>query len=147
MDTILVNEWITLSETRKGATVQRKYAGLDTLCDENNKVIYTTVKYWERELYPNGETIKNILRSYVLTDLERIEWIDTPAVIENDIEITPAVVKYRNELLVLTGFINSLGNSYIISPTRTTIGDLTKLSLEHEEGYPLHRDTRAINTL
>jgi hypothetical protein len=148
MDTILANEWIPLSETRKGATVQRKYAGLDTLCDENNKVLYTIVKYWERELYPNGETSKIFIKSYTLTDLERQEWIDTPAVLDEEgNEVTPAVIKYRNELLVLSGFVASLGNNYIIAPTRATIANLAVLPLDKEDNYPLHRDTRAINTV
>ena len=148
METIIVNEWIVLSETRKGATIQRKYAGLDTLTDDSNKVLYTTIKYWERELYPNGEPIKTVLKSYTLSDLERKEWIDTAAVLdsENNV-ITPAIVKYQNQLLVLSGFVASLGNPYIIAPARATIADLSKLPLDHEEGYPLHRDTRTINTL
>lgn len=147
MNTILANDWISLNETRKGATVQRKYAGLDTLCDENNKVLYCIVKYWERELYPNGEPIKTVLRSYTLTDLERQEWIDTPAVMDGENVVTPAVVKYRDERLVLTDFVNALGNRYIIVPARQTIQTLSVLPLEHEEGYPLHRDTREIHTL
>ena len=147
MDTILVNEWITLSETRKGATVQRKYAGLDTLCDEENKVLHCIVKYWERELYPNGDQSKIFLKSYVLTDLDKQEWIDTPAVTDGDGNITvPAIEKYREEKKVLTGFINSLGNNYIIGPTRQTIQTLEILPLEIADGYPLHRDTRPILT-
>ena len=148
MDTILVNNWINLSETRKGATVQRKYAGLDTLCDPDNKVLYCIVKYWERELYPNGEPIKTVLESYTLTDLERREWIDTPAVLdENNNVVTPAVIKYMEERLVLSGFVASLGNNYIIAPTRATIQNTAVLPLETEDKYPLHRDTREIKTL
>lgn len=149
MDTILTNEWITLSQQRHGLTVQRKYAGINTLCDElNNKVLYCIISYYERELCPDGTPNKSFLKSYTLTDLERVEWIDTAATYdENGVELTPAIIKYRNELKVLTGFVNSLGNNYIIAPTRVTIENLAVLPLEHEQNYPLHRDTRTINTL
>jgi hypothetical protein len=150
METTLVNDWITLPDphTINGAPVQVKYAGLDTLCDENNVVLYTYCKYWQRELYPNGQPIRTYLRSYKLEDLERKEWEDTPAVYdEAGVLVTPAVIKYMNERLVLTGFVNTLGNPYIIAPLRATIADKTILPLNHEEAYPLHRDTRTINTL
>lgn len=140
MDTILVNEWINLTETRKGATVQRKYAGLDTLCDPDNKVMYCIVKYWERELYPNGDAIKTVLKSYTLSDLERQEWTENIGTEEEPILIN----KYRNQLLVLSGFVANLGNNYIIAPARQTIQTLAVLPLEAEENYPLHRDTRPI---
>ena len=143
METVLTNDWITLSETRKGATVKRKFAGLDTLCNVENVMQYCKVKYWEAEFYPNGEISKQFLRSYSLTDLERIEWTENIGT-----EETPnIVIKFRNELKVLSSFIASLGNPYIVSPTRNTIQTLSILPLEHEEGYPLHRDTRTINTL
>lgn len=148
METILVNDWINLNETRKGAKIQRKYAGLDTLCDPNDKVLYCAIKYWERELYPNGESIKTVLRSYTLTDLERQEWIDTPEVLdEQGTVIEPAIIKFRDELKLLSEFVKNIGNDYIISPARKTIENLKELPLEHEEAYPLHRDTRKINIL
>jgi len=152
MDTILVNEWITLSETRKGAPVQRKYAGINTLCDnKTNKVLFCIISYWERELYPNGEENKIFLKTYTLTDLERQEWQEEAGLVNVGTEEDPIMemsydTKYRNELLVLSGFVASLGNNYIIAPTRSTIQNLAVLPLDKEEGYPLHRDTRTIQT-
>jgi len=150
--TLQNNDWITVNQTRKGAIVKRKYAGIDTLCDINDVVMYCYVKYWEVELYPNGEISKEFLRTYQLTDLERIEWQEIvgqqnvgteEAPIIEDVKVT----KFMNERLVLTGFIQSLGNAYIIAPTRETLENIGILPLEHEELYPLHRDTRTINTL
>lgn len=127
--TTINNEWITLDSLRKGVTVQRKFAGLDTLIsDIDNSVLYCKVKYYERELYPNGDVIKTEEKYYILQDL-------TETV--NDIE------KYRQEpLAVLTGFINSLGYDGIINPTRETITNINILPLNVENGYPLKRDTR-----
>lgn len=153
MQTILQNNgWITVNQTRKGATVQRKYAGIETICDIHDVVMYCRVKYWEVELYPNGEISKEFLRTYTLTDLERREWqeivgqenIGTP---EEPIMQDVKVTKFMNERFVLSGFVQSLGNAYIIAPTRETLENIAILPLEHEELYPLHRDTRPINTL
>lgn len=150
--TLQNNDWITVNQTRKGAVVKRKYAGIDTLCDINNVVTYCYVKYWEVELYPNGDISKEFLRTYQLNDLERNEWQEVVGQENIGTEEEPImqdvkVTKYVNERLVLTGFIQSLGNNYIVAPTRETLENIDILPLEHEELYPLHRDTRPINTL
>jgi hypothetical protein len=157
MTTTIANEWLTLVETiegvitpvtRNGLIVQRKYAGINSLCDENNVILHNILSYYERELYPNGEQNKIALKSYSIIDLEKQEWIETQAVInEEGIEITPAVIKYRNELLCLTGFLASWGVDKIVTPVRDTLINLAKLPLNIEDKYPLHRDTRTIYTL
>ena len=126
--TTINNSWITLSEQRNGVTVQRKFAGLDTFINELNEVVPPTVKYWERELYPNGEVIKTELKFYKLEDLEYTEC-------END-------TMYMNPLPVLSGFINNLGYPGIINPARETLENVSILPLNVENGYPLRRDTR-----
>jgi hypothetical protein len=150
--TLQNNGWITVNETRKGATVKRKYAGLETLCDINDVVMYCRVKYWEVELYPNGEISKEFLRTYTLIDLERQEWEEITGQENVGTEEEPVmqdikVTKFMNQKLVLSGFIQALGNNYIVAPTRETLENIGILPLEHEELYPLHRDTRAINIL
>ena len=133
MDTYLQsNEWISLNVTKNGLVVERKYAGLDTLSDTDNKVLYCTIKYWERELYPNGQISKEFLKTYSLQDLPRVDFTE-----DN-------IAKYRDELLVLTGFIVNLGQPAIVNPVRDTLDNTTILPLDHEENYPLRRDTRTV---
>jgi hypothetical protein len=124
----ITNPWITLSEQRNGVNVQRKFAGLDTLVNENDEVTHCIVKYWYRELYPNNEPIKTTLRSYTLKDL---------AETVNDVE------GWKQEPLpVLSGFIQALGMPGIVEPARETLENHIVLPIDHEEGYPLRRDTR-----
>lgn len=127
MKTTIENEWITLSEKRNGVTVQRKFAGLKTLINEDNSVNYCIVEYWERELYPNDNVIKTELRNYKLEDLARQDVGET---------------HYMAPLAVLTVFVQSLGKPYIIGPCRKTLENITILPLDVENGYPLKRDTR-----
>lgn len=127
--TTINNEWITLEELRNGITVQRKFAGLDTFIDhENNSVRHCNVKYWERELYPNGNVIRTDLKHYRLEDL---------AETINDAE------GWRMEALpVLSGFIQQLGYPGIIEPARDTLRGEISLPVDSPNDYPLHRDTR-----
>lgn len=129
MITTINNEWITLSEKRNGVTVQRKFAGLDTSITVNNEVERCHVKYWERELYPNGEVIKTVEKFYTLEDLASQD------VSENQ-EMAP--------LAVLSGFINNLGYPGIINPARETLENVLILPVTVENGYPLRRDTREV---
>lgn len=124
------NEWITLSELRKGVRVQRKFAGLDTLIDEQNNVTKCIVKYWERELYPNDDIIKTELKTYLLEDLAYTE------VEEN------GITYYMEPLAVLSGFIQALGYPGIINPSRETLENIVILPLNVQNEYPLRRDTR-----
>lgn len=124
------NEWITLTEKRNGVDVQRKFAGLDTIIDQDNTVKYCIVKYWERELYPNGNVIKTELKTYSLENLEYTE-----------VEIE-GVVYSMEALAVLDGFINTLGYAGIINPARETLENTIILPLTVQNGYPLRRDTR-----
>jgi hypothetical protein len=126
--TTIINEWRTLSEFRNGVQVQRKFAGLDTEISEENEVLFCKVKYWERELYPNGAIIKTEKKWYSLQDL---------SITVNDIENW-----YQDPLPVLTGFINSLGYPGIINPALETLENPNILPLTVENGYPLRRDTR-----
>ncbi len=126
--TTINNDWITLEVLHKGVTVQRKFAGLDTFINEDNEVTKCDVKYWQRELYPNGDVIKCELKHYSLQDL---------AETINDFE------GWRQEpLAVLTGFINNLGYPGIINPARDTLMNHLILKADAENGYPLRRDTR-----
>ena len=122
------NNWITLSVQRNGVTVQRKFAGLDTKISVDDDVEKCFVKYWERELYPNGEIIKVEEKYYKLEDLQYTET-------DND-------TMYMEALPVLTGFINNLGYPGIINPARETLENIIILPLTVENGYPLRRDTR-----
>lgn len=122
------NEWITLDTQRNGLTVQRKFAGLDTVILEDDTVDYCKVSYYERELYTNGEVNKLFIKTYELQDLSETV---------NDTE------GWRmEELAVLTGFINNLGYNGIINPARLTLANTTILGVNVPNGYPLHRDTR-----
>ena len=98
-------------------------------------VEYCRVYYWERELYPNGDIIKSEKKYYELRDLSYVE-----------LEVN-GEMKYRAELKVLTGFVNNLGNPYIINPARDTISNLNILPLDIENGYQLHMRTRPLNNL
>lgn len=125
--TIINNDWITLSELRNGVQVQRKFAGLDTKISLENNVERCFVKYYERELYPNGEVIKTEEKYYSLEDLALQDVGDT---------------QYMAELPVLSGFINNLGYPWIINPARETLENVVILPVTVENGYPLRRDTR-----
>ncbi len=107
---------------------QRKFAGLDTKISLDDSVERCFVKYWERELYPNGEVIKTEEKFYLLEDLQYTEC-------NND-------TMYMEPLAVLSGFINSLGYPGIINPARETLENPLILPLSVENGYPLRRDTR-----
>lgn len=128
--TTINNNWITLSQLRNGVQVQRKFAGLDTKISIDDNVEKCFVKYWERELYPNGEIIKTEEKFYSLEDLQYTEC-------END-------TMYMEPLAVLTGFINNLGYPGIINPARETLENVLILPVNVENGYPLRRDTREI---
>ncbi len=129
MTTTINNEWITLSEMRNGVTVQRKFAGLDTKISLEDTVEKCFIKYWERELYPNGEVIKTEEKYYSLEDLALQDVGDT---------------QYMASLAVLSGFINNLGYPGIINPARETLENIVILPVTVENGYPLRRDTREI---
>ncbi len=122
--TTINNDWITLSVLRNGVQVQRKFAGLDTKISTNNEVEKCLVKYWERELYPNGEVIKTEEKYYKLEDLAAQDVGETQQMLP---------------LPVLSGFVNNLGY-----PARETLENVLILPVNVENGYPLRRDTREI---
>lgn len=131
--TLITNPWITLSELRNGVTVQRAFAGLHPMVsepDENGKstVLQCPVYYWERELYPNGDVIKVERKSYVLSDLPET--------------VNDAEGWRMDPRAVLTGFIQALGNPYIVGPARITLEDINVLMLGAPDGYELHKETR-----
>lgn len=128
--TTINNNWITLSELRNGVTVQRKFAGLDTKISIDDSVERCFVKYWERELYPNGEVIKTEEKYYKLEDLAYTEIV------------IDGVIFSMEALAVLSGFIQNLGYPGIINPARETLENINTLPLVVENGYPLRRDTR-----
>lgn len=129
MITTINNDWITLSELRNGVQVQRKFAGLDTKISLDDSVEKCFVKYWERELYPNGEVIKTEEKYYKLEDLAAQDVGETQQMLP---------------LAVLSGFINNLGYPGIINPARETLENVLILPVNVENGYPLRRDTREI---
>lgn len=125
------NEWITLTQTKKGVTVQRKFAGMDTFIDEeNNEVKYCTIRYWQRELYPEGGVIKTELKTYSLQDL---------AITESE---ENGITYVQDALPVLSGFIQLLGYSGIINPARETLENHVVLEIDAPNGYPLREKTR-----
>jgi hypothetical protein len=127
--TTINNDWITLSVLRNGVQVQRKFAGLDTKISTDNEVEKCLVKYWERELYPNGEVIKTEEKYYKLEDLSAQDVGETQQMLP---------------LPVLSGFVNNLGYPGIINPARETLENVLILPVNVENGYPLRRDTREI---
>lgn len=130
MITTINNNWITISEQRNGVDVQRKFAGLDTFINEANEVQYCHVKYWEREMYPNSEVIKTELKYYTLEDLAYTE-------------VTINNILYGMEpKAVLSGFVQALGDPYIIGPARQTLADMNIFPPSVPNGYPLHLNTR-----
>jgi hypothetical protein len=129
MATTIINDWITLSVLRNGVQVQRKFAGLDTKISIDNTVEKCLVKYWERELYPDGEINKLEEKFYKLEDLAYQEVGET---------------QYMEPLAVLSGFVDTLGYPGIINPCRETLENPIILPLNVANGYPLRRDTRPI---
>lgn len=123
------NDWITLSVLRNGVQVQRKFAGLDTKISTDDEIEKCLVKYWERELYPNGEVIKTEEKYYKLEDLAAQDVGETQQMLP---------------LAVLSGFVNNLGYPGIINPARETLENIIILPLNVENGYPLRRDTRVV---
>lgn len=134
MITKVNNGWITLADQRNEVTVQRAFAGLHTMVappvDGESDVTQCVLYYHERELYPNNEVIKVELKNYVLADL---------AYTEKEID---NILYYMDELKVLTGFVNSLGYSGIINPSRQTLENISILPLNVTPDYPLHKNTR-----
>lgn len=137
--TEISNDWVIPVDKdnnqvlRNGVTVKRKFAGLDTTIDINNVVDGCTVKYWEREYYPNGEVIKTELKTYTLQDLAETTGTDETGDWVQD------------ALPVLQGFIYNLGYPGIINPARETLGNAFILPLTIANNYPLRRDTRPKN--
>lgn len=132
MTTTINNEWITLDTQRNGVDVQRKFAGLATDINLANEVMFCKIKYWERELYPNGEVIRTDLKEYSLEDLD--EYVQPATETENG---------WRMEArAVLTGFINSLGYPGIINPARATLANTTSMPSNFISGTALHKETR-----
>lgn len=129
METKINNNWITLTEKRNGVEVQRKFAGLDTKISIDDNVERCFVKYWERELYPNGEVIKTEEKFYKLEDLASQDVGET---------------QYMAPLAVLSGFVSQLGYPGIVNPARETLENTIILPLTVENGYPLRRDTRPV---
>lgn len=127
MKTKISNEWITAG-TKNGVTVQRKFAGVHASIDLEDTVTNCHIDYFYRELYPNGEVIKTELKQYTLVDLD--EYNNEPE-------------GWKMEALkVLTGFIDSMGNKYIIEPARETLADGNVLPIDAPDGYWLHEATR-----
>ncbi len=129
METKINNDWITLSVLRNGVQVQRKFAGLDTKISTEDEVEKCLVKYWERELYPNGEVIKTEEKYYKLEDLAAQDVGETQQMLP---------------LAVLSGFVNNLGYPGIINPAMETLENILMLPIDVENGYPLRRDTREV---
>lgn len=125
--TLSQNSWINVGE-RNGVTVQRKFAGVHATISEDDTVIDCHIDYFIRELYPNGEAIKTEKKKYCLVDLDDFNKEDEGWKME--------------ALLVLTGFINSMGNQYIIGPARETLADVNILPLDAPDGYWLREATR-----
>lgn len=122
MTTTIINPWITLSEKRKGVTVQRKMGGIHAPINVNDEVEFCQIMYWERELYPNGDIIKCEKKSYLISDLAET-----------------VTETYRiNANPVLTNFLNNLGYPYIINPARLTLADLNVLLIDVPDNYELH---------
>lgn len=122
----IVNGWKTLAELKNGVTVKRKFGGFHTEIDEDDNVLFVHVKYWYREFYPNGEIIKSYKRYYALEDLAATvteEWRQEP-------------------LAVLSGFIAQLGQPFIVDAALETLESVETLPIDHEDGYPLRKDTR-----
>lgn len=109
----------------------RKFAGIHTDIDLDNKVTNCSINYWERELYPNGEVLKTELKTYTLENLS-----------ETDVDDT----HYMASLNVLDRFINTLGYNGIINPARQTLANIGVLPLDINQLYPLHLNTRPILT-
>jgi len=134
------NAWITLDEKKKGTTpengitVQRASKSLNAVWgkpDANGKSIVTSclLSYYERELYPNGDVIKESEKNYVLENLARQDVGETK-------EMLP--------LAVLDGFIAALGQAQIVDKINATLADTSKLPIDVENNYQLHRDTREV---
>lgn len=134
------NEWIPLNkkkngtETKEGVSVKRTVKTFSIILeepDENNKsiVLDCNIGYLQREFYPNGEIIVTESKNYKLEDLARKDIGDT---------------QHMEELAVLTGFINLLGQKEIIDRIKLTLSDDEKLSINAENNYPLNRDTRKV---
>lgn len=137
MTTTINNEWITLNTLRNGIQVQRKFAGLTTDINLANEVMFCKVKYWERELYPNGEVIRTDLKEYSLEDLN--EYVQPATETDNGWKMEARAV--------LTGFINTLGYPGIINPARATLTDVNVLPVNFVSGTALHKETREHITL
>lgn len=127
----MVNNWITLTEQKNGINVQRKFSGLHTEVDEYNNVLFCRIKYFERELYPDGSVIKTQQKTYLLKDLSEEFLMD-----ENE-------VSYKlSATTTLSYYIENTGQPSIINPINEILGNISLLIMNVESEYPLNRDTR-----
>lgn len=128
------NEWITYpNKTFNGLSVQR-CAGppvfdWSTPDADGYSVPTVKIKYFFRELYPNGEVNKEYEKTYTLENLA-----------ETDIDAT----HFMPALNVLDSFIASLGQNAIVNPILSTLGDVNVLPFDSPNDYPLHLNTRQI---
>lgn len=125
------NGWITLQNLYKGVTVQRKFAGLSTKINaDTNEVLYCEVYYYQRELYPNGDTIKTEEKHYTLANLPYTELQEN------------GNTYYMEAIAVLDGFIQTLGQPYIVDQSRESLMNDELLPPDSINGYELRKDTR-----
>ena len=136
----VTNGWITLTEKKNGTnendgmTVQRASGGINASWTEpdedgNSTVNGCVLKYFQRELYPNGEVCKREVKTYLLENL-----------VESGIDET----HYMAPLAVLNGFIAGLGQPQIVNKIRLTLTDCAVLPIDAPIDYRLHDATRQI---
>lgn len=146
---IVTNDWV-IAGKRNGIDVRRKFKGLATCVDIDNKVQEVIVYYFEQELYPNHteenpSIAKTLHKSYHLKNIGKRIKVETTYTSNPDdengpVEDTKQVVEteIRDVINTLNTYITVLGQNSIINPVNATLADLNKLPLDVADSYVLN---------
>jgi len=136
------NNWVTAGK-RNGLDVRRKFKGLSTCVDIDNKVTECIIYYFEQELYPNHtEEVPSIskteCKSYTLKNIGKRMEVQTTFATDEDSQDVVTETQIRDAINTLNTYINELGQQGIVNPVNSTLGDLTKLPLNVSTPYTLN---------
>lgn len=139
---IVTNDWVIVGQ-RNSLDVRRKFKGLSTCIDIDNKVQEVVVYYFEQELYPNHteqnpSVAKTLHKSYHLKNIGKRIKVETTFATEENQEDVVKETEIRDVINTLNTYITVLGQNSIINPVNATLSDLNKLPLDVADSYVLN---------
>jgi hypothetical protein len=139
---VVTNDWVIAGQ-RNGLDVRRKFKGISTCVDIDNKVQECIIYYFEQELYPNHTVevpsiAKTLHKAYHLKNIGKRIKIETTLAIEEGQEDVVTETEIRDMINTLNTYISDLGQNGIVNPVNSTLADLNKLPLDVADSYVLN---------